>query len=67
MVLIEVITWTNGDEITVSPDPNTLLTRLQADYRPTVTTPYDSLMLLTYVNIPIAMGGGGGYLSFLLI
>lgn len=50
VVLIEVITWVSQDEIDVSPDPNTLLDRLESVYRPQVATPHDSLMLLTYAN-----------------
>ena len=46
VVLIESITWTNGDQIQVTPDPVTLVNRFQA-YRPQISTPHDSTMLFT--------------------
>ena len=46
VVLIESITWTNGDMITVSPDADTLLNTFQ-EYRRRISTPHDSAMLLT--------------------
>ena len=46
VALIESITWSNGDQITVVPDPETLLNNFR-DYRPQITTAHDSTMLLT--------------------
>jgi len=46
VALIESITWSNGDQITVVTDPQTLLNSFR-DYRPQIRTAHDSAMLLT--------------------
>lgn len=49
IVLIEVITWSNGDQIPISSDPEILLNTFRAERDSIITTPHDSAMLLTYV------------------
>ena len=51
VVLKESITWTNGDQITVTGDAGTLLTNFRG-YQPRITTDHDSAMLLTWVTNP---------------
>ena len=46
VVLVDVITWTNGDQINVVSNANTLLDNFQ-DYIRTITTNRDSAMLMT--------------------
>jgi len=46
VALIESITWSNGDQITVVTDPQTLLNSFR-DYRRQIRTTHDSAMLLT--------------------
>ena len=56
VVLTEAITWTNGDRITINPDPNTLLNTFRAEQRNVISSQYDSAMLMTCVcsvQIPI--------------
>ena len=48
IVLVDVTTWSNGDQITVVSDPETLLEKFQT-YVIQNTAPRDSAMLLTYV------------------
>lgn len=49
VVLTEAITWTNGDRITISADPNTLLNTFRDQQRNVISSQYDSAMLLTCV------------------
>ena len=58
VALIESITWSNGDQITVTADPETLLDRFR-DYRPQIRTAHDSAMLLTWVEEGSGDGGPG--------
>jgi len=46
VVLIESITWSNMDQISVVADPTTLLNRFR-DYRRQIGRDHDSAMLLT--------------------
>ena len=46
VALVDVITWTNGDQINVDPSANTLLNNFQ-DYIRTIPTNRDSAMLIT--------------------
>jgi len=46
IAVVHVITWTQGNQINVVSDSNTLLDNFR-DYVPQVTTPHDALMLLT--------------------
>ena len=46
VVLVDVETWNQGDQITVVSDPNVLLGRL-LDYDPPTSVVHDSTMLLT--------------------
>ena len=46
VALIESITWSNGDQISITTDPELLLERFR-DYRPQIRTAHDSAMLLT--------------------
>ena len=46
VVLVDVTTWTNGDQITVVSNPNTLLDNFEL-YKPQITAPHDSAMLIT--------------------
>ena len=46
IVLVEVITWTMGDEISVVSDAETLLNNFRG-YVGQVTTQHDALMLIT--------------------
>ena len=48
VVLVNAITWTNGDRISVVTDSSALLDNFQA-YSPQITVPHDSAMLLTSV------------------
>lgn len=50
VVLTEAITWTNGNQISVSSDPSTLLNEFKR-YRRRISTQHDSAMLLTYVYL----------------
>ena len=50
VVLVDAITWTNGDRITVVSDSSVLLRNFQA-YRPQITATHDSTMLITYVCV----------------
>ena len=49
MVLVNTITWTNGDQISIVSDSSVLLDNFQA-YRPRITVAHDSAMLLTSVS-----------------
>ena len=51
IVLTEAITWTNGDRITISSDPETLLNTFRDNQRSVISSLYDSAMLITCVNI----------------
>ena len=46
VVLVDVTTWTNGDRITVSSDPELLLDSFEV-YRSQITAAHDSAMLIT--------------------
>ena len=46
IALVEVITWTTADQITIVPDPKGLLDNFRA-YISEVSTQHDALMLLT--------------------
>ena len=48
--LKESITWTGGDQITVTSDANTLLSNFRG-YQPRITTAHDSAMLLTGIDL----------------
>ena len=50
VVLVEAITWTSGDQITVVSHPRTLLDNFE-DYHPQIQSIHDSAMLLTYVCV----------------
>lgn len=46
VVLVDVTTWTNGDQINVVSDPNALLGNFES-YKPQITAQHDSAMLIT--------------------
>ena len=46
MVLVDVTTWTNGDQINVVSDADTLLNNFES-YKPQITAQHDSAMLIT--------------------
>lgn len=46
VVLVDVTTWTNGDQITVVSNPDTLLDNFER-YKPQITSEHDSAMLIT--------------------
>ena len=46
VVLVDVTTWTNGDQIEVVPNPDTLLDNFQL-YKRQITSQHDSAMLIT--------------------
>lgn len=46
VVLVSVITWTNGDQISVNAEALTLLENFR-DYQSHITAEYDSAMLIT--------------------
>ena len=54
VVLIESITWTKGDQIQVTSDPDNLLMEFLS-YRPRISTPHDSAMLFTLVHVHVIL------------
>lgn len=46
VVLVDVTTWTNGDQIDVVSDADTLLDNFER-YKPQITAQHDSAMLIT--------------------
>ena len=48
VVLVDVITWNMGDQISVVQDPQKLLDNFEL-YVPSIPSNYDSTMLITYV------------------
>ena len=46
VVLVDVTTWTNGDQINVVSDADTLLNNFES-YKPQITAQHDSAMLIT--------------------
>ena len=48
VVLVDVITWNTGNQISVVQDPETLLDNFEL-YVPNISSSYDSTMLITYV------------------
>jgi hypothetical protein len=46
IILVDAITWTNGDQITISSDPEIYLDRF-VEYKPQITSQHDAAMLIT--------------------